>query len=159
MVNTTGHEQLVPMRWLKPGLNSIYSLLGKTPPAVEPSAAFRTEAVRQMMLDTMKAIGAEQRHPQVLRKISFAVDIHALWYTRSDLMAVLASERGESFAREKIADLSRLFDGLLPKALKYSEQRTFAPGEKPRRGPRGRVADDAHRRPWFKRARRAKPGL
>jgi hypothetical protein len=109
------------MRWFKPNLNSIYSLLGRTAPQPSPAAAFRTEAVRQIMLDTMIAVGLEQSHPQVYHRICFAQDIQALWYTRSDLMTALASERGESFAQEKIGGISSLFDGLLPQSLKYRE--------------------------------------
>ena len=109
------------MRWFKPNLNSVYSLLGRTAPQASPAAAFRTEAVRQIMRETMTAIGLEQSHPQVYHRIFFAQDIQALWYARSDLMTALASEHGESFAQEKIAALSSLFDGLLPPSLKYRE--------------------------------------
>lgn len=109
------------MRWFKPNLNSIYSLLGRTAPQTSPAAAFSTEAVRQMMLETMTAIGLEQSQPQVYHRIFFAQDIQALWYARSDLMTALASEHGESFAQEKIALVSSRFDGLLPSSLKYRE--------------------------------------
>lgn len=109
------------MRWFKPNLNSIYSLLGRTVPQPAPAAAFRTEAVRQIMLETMTAIGLDQSHPQVYHRIFFAQDVQALWYTRSDLMTVLASEQGEAFAQEKIAVISSLFDGLLPQSLRYRE--------------------------------------
>ena len=111
------------MRWFKPNLNSIYSLLGRTPPQSSPAAAFRTEAVRQMMLETMTVVELEKSHPQVYHRICFAQDIQALWYARSDLMTALASEHGESFAQEKIAVVSGLFDGLLPQSLKYREPR------------------------------------
>ena len=116
------------MRWFKPNLNSIYSLLGRTPPQVSPTAAGRTEAVRQMMLDIITAVGLEKSHPQVYHRVFFAQDIQALWYARSDLMTAFASEHGESFAQEKIAVVSSLFDGLLPAAFKY---------RKPRKGPVG----------------------
>ena len=145
------------MRWLKTGFNSIYGLLGKTAPATEPADAFRTEAVRQMMLDTLTGSGLQERHPLVFRKITYAADVQALWYTRSDLMTTLASERGETFAREKMAAISRLFDGLLPTALKYSEPRTFTQGVKPPQLAGGSPGDLTRRRPWFKRARKAKP--
>ena len=111
------------MRWIKPNLNSIYSLLGRTPPQVTPTAAGRTEAVRQMMLEIITAVGLEKSHPQVYRRVFFAPDIQALWYARSDLMTAFASVHGESFAQEKIAGISGLFDGLLPQSLKYREPR------------------------------------
>lgn len=128
------------MRWIKPSLTSIYSLLGKPPPAIEPAHAFRVEAVRQMMMDAMTSAGLDKSHPQVFRKISFALDIHALWYARSDLMTALASERGETFAHENIAAISGLFEGLLPQALRYDpragSQRTN--GSAARYGPKRR---------------------
>ncbi len=79
------------------------------------------EAVRRLMLETMTEIGLDQRHTTVFGKISYADDIHALWYARSDLMTVLAAERGEVYASEKIAAISALFDGLLPPSFKYRQ--------------------------------------
>ncbi|MEO8857250.1 MAG: hypothetical protein ABI343_09705 [Burkholderiaceae bacterium] len=107
------------MRWLKPNLKSIYSLLGKPPPTEAPAQTFRMEAVRQTMLDVTKASGLEARHPELVRQIAYAVDIQALWYVRSDLMTAIASERGETFAQEKIAGISALFEGLLPQSFRY----------------------------------------
>ena len=111
------------MRWFKPNLNSIYSLLGRTPAQVSSTAADRTEALRQMMLGIITAVGLEKSNPQVYHQIFFASDIQALWYARSDLMTAFASEHGESFAQGKIAVISGLFDGLLPQSLKYREPR------------------------------------
>lgn len=128
------------MRWIKPSLTSIYSLLGKPPPPMEPATAFRVEAVRQMMMDAMTGAGLEKSHPQVFRKISFALDIQALWYARSDLMTALASERGETFAHERIAVISGLFEGLLPRAFRY-DPRAGSPrtkGSAARYGPKRR---------------------
>ena len=119
------------MRWLKPNLNSIYNLLGRTTPRPVPAAAFRTEAVRQMMLEALTSGSVGERHPRVFRRIFHAEDVHALWYARSDLMMVLASEKGETFAEEKIADISRLFDGLLPKTIKYQPRPSAGPMAKP----------------------------
>ena len=118
------------MRWFKPNLKSIYSLLGQTAPSPEPAAAFRTEAVRQMMLDTMTTIGLEATYPHIFSRIFHAVDAQTLWYARSELMTALASEWGETFAREKIAAISGAFEGLLPEGFRYQ----------PRVGP-DRVAD------------------
>ena len=114
------------MRWTKPSLKSIHSLFGKVPPLAAPAAAFRVEAVRQMMLDEMTGLGLDKSHPKVFGKISYAFDIQALWYARSDLMTAFASERGETFAREKIAALSELFDGLLPQSFRYDPRASAA---------------------------------
>lgn len=73
------------------------------------------------MLETLTVSGLNQSHPQTYHRIFFAQDAQALWYTRSDLMTVLASERGEAFAQEKISAISSLFEGLLPQSLKYRE--------------------------------------
>ena len=120
----SGSHKRYSMRWLKPNLNSIYSLLGKPPPAAAPAEAFRIEAVRQLMLDTVMALDLDKLHPEVVRKISYALDIQGLWFARSDLMTAIASERGETFAREKLVGITELFDGLLPKAFSYQPSKT-----------------------------------
>ncbi len=104
------------MRRLKPNLRSIFGLLGQTGPMTEPAMELRTEDVRQAMLDAMTACGLEELHPNIVRRISYADDIQALWYARGDVMTALASARGEAFAQEAMAVLSRLFYGLLPEA-------------------------------------------
>ena len=40
-----------------------------------------------------------------------------LWYLRGDLMAALAAIQGEAAAREKVAGITRMFQGLLPGSL------------------------------------------
>ena len=102
-------------------MNSIYDLLGKPVPHAEPAATVRMEAARQAMLDTLTDIGLDRRHPMVFGKISYADNIQTLWYARSDLMAVLAAERGEVYAQDKIAAISALFEGLLPASFKYRQ--------------------------------------
>lgn len=105
------------MRWLKPTLNSLYGMLGQGAPAPEASLELRTEQVRQAMLDFIALSEVGARHPQVVRRIRYADDIQGLWYARSDVMTAFADERGEGFAQEQVAVVSRLFDGLLPQAL------------------------------------------
>ena len=110
-----------PAKWFKSSLTSIYGLLGKPRPPSEPEEARRLEAARQMMLQIMTELGLDQPHPVVFRHIFYAEDAQALWYCRSELMTVLSAERGEPFAREKIAEISKQFDGLLPKSFQYRE--------------------------------------
>ena len=53
----------------------------------------------------------------VTRRIRYANDIQALWYLRGDLMAALASTRGEMAARQQVQQITRMFEGLLPGSL------------------------------------------
>ena len=55
--------------------------------------------------------------PQLTRRIRYANDIQALWYLRGDLMAALAAQQGEAYARETIQDISDQFQGLLPRGM------------------------------------------
>jgi hypothetical protein len=104
------------MRWLKPGLRSIYGLLGNPPAPTESVLEEGLEDVRESMLDALGDSGS--RHfPQVTRRIRYAGEIQALWYLRGDLMAALASMHGEKLARQKIASITAQFQGLLPGSL------------------------------------------
>jgi hypothetical protein len=104
------------MRWLKPGLRSIYGLLGNSPAPSDSVLEDGTEDIREAMLDALGDAGSRQS-PQVTRRIRYASDIHALWYLRGDLMAALASMHGEKVARQKIASITAQFQGLLPGGL------------------------------------------
>lgn len=105
------------MRWLKPNLrSSLYALLGQ---ASEPSmdqAHLAMERIRTAMLELLGDQGCEA-HPAFVRRVRFAADPQALWFARSDLMAVLASLHGEARAREQVEAVSGMFDGLLPASL------------------------------------------
>jgi hypothetical protein len=105
------------MRWLKPNLrSSIYGLLGNPAPPSESMLESSTEDIREAMLSSLGESGPQQ-FPQVTRRIRYANDIQALWYLRGDLMGALAALHGEAKAREKVASVSALFDGLLPGSL------------------------------------------
>ena len=75
-----------------------------------------TEDVREAMLDAL-GDDAPKQFPQITRRIRYASDIQSLWYLRGDLMATLATMNGEMAAREKIASISHMFQGLLPNGL------------------------------------------
>ncbi len=111
------------MRWMKPNLKSIYGLLGHAGPQAEPAWDQRMDRVRQAMMDEMAVGDLSERYPMVARRIFYADTVHALWYVRSDLMTALAGEWGETLAQQKMAMLSRLFEGLLPEARNYRESR------------------------------------
>ena len=76
----------------------------------------RTEDIRQIMLRELGQYG-ERKFPAIARRVRFAPDVQGLWYARTDVMAILSNNHGETIAREKMTSISRLFKGLLPKSL------------------------------------------
>ena len=94
---------------------SCMALLGRT--ETSPQALTdRTEVIRQLMLSELGEYG-EKKFPAITRRVRYAPDIQGLWYARSDVMAILATTYGETLAREKVADISGRFNGLLPESL------------------------------------------
>ncbi|MES3003730.1 MAG: hypothetical protein V4787_23770 [Pseudomonadota bacterium] len=75
-----------------------------------------TEDIRESMLSVLGDTGIKH-FPQVTRRIRYANDIQALWYLRGDLMGALAAMHGEAAARQKIASITHMFQGLLPGGL------------------------------------------
>ena len=105
------------MRWLKPNLrSSIYGLLGNPVTPSESVLETGTEDIREAMLGLLGE-GGPKHFPAITRRIRYANDIQALWYLRGDLMGALASMHGEAEARQKIATLTAMFQGLLPNGL------------------------------------------
>lgn len=92
------------------------ALLGLTETRAPAELSDRTEDIRQLMLNELGEYG-EKKFPAVARRVRYATDVQGLWYARSDVMAILANTHGETVAREKIADISGKFNGLLPKGL------------------------------------------
>jgi hypothetical protein len=104
------------MNWIKGGLRSVYGLLGNPAATSESVLETGTEDIREAMLDLLGTSGGKQ-FANVTRRIRYANDIQALWYLRGDLMAALATTLGEAAARERVQRITRMFHGLLPKAL------------------------------------------
>jgi hypothetical protein len=105
------------MRWLKPNLRSgIYGLLGNPVAPSESVLEAGMEDLRESMLSLLGEGGFKQ-FPQVTRRIRYANDVHALWYLRGDLMAALAAMHGELAARQRIASITAMFQGLVPESL------------------------------------------
>ena len=75
-----------------------------------------TEKIRRLMLIELGQYG-EKKFPAFSHRVRAARDILGLWYARSDLMSILATTYGETVAREKVADITSKFKGLLPKSL------------------------------------------
>jgi len=76
----------------------------------------RTDDIRELILDAMGEFG-EKNYPSIIRRVRYAQDIQGLWYTRGDVMAVLAAVHGETVAREKLVSITEKFEGLLPRGL------------------------------------------
>lgn len=88
--------------------NSFWAMLGQDISS-EPDTVAR---VRQAMLSLMAEYcpdNAELRH-----KLTFASDIDALWYLRSNLMIELSARHGELVARNLISRITFLFQERQP---------------------------------------------
>lgn len=105
------------MRWFKGSIrSSIYGLLGNPVAPSDSMLETGTEDIREAMLALLGEGGTKQ-FANVTRRIRYANDIQALWYLRGDLMASLATTLGEAAARQKVHQITRMFDGLLPGSL------------------------------------------
>jgi len=106
------------MRWFKPNLKSIHALFGFGHPPVQDTVLdLGIEDIREAMLALLQGLDTSQ-HPQVERRIRYALDVLALWYLRGDLMALLASHYGEAGARERLDPISDMFRAMLPHGLR-----------------------------------------
>lgn len=104
------------MRWLKTNLkDSFVALLGggdTNPENLEE----RIDGIREFMLRELGE-SAKKNNPKLVRTVTFAPEVQDLWYARGELMAAFSDLYGETLARQKIAQVTRLFKGLLPEAL------------------------------------------
>ena len=102
----------VPRKAIK---DSFFALLGGSKPSATPKESV-IQSIRQRMLDHLgDATGEDNEY--IARRIRLAEDIEALWYLRGNLMRALAAMHGESQARERMAEITKLFKGQLPGAL------------------------------------------
>ena len=108
------------MRWFKPNIrSSFYALLARVHPH-EPQTTvleYSVEGIRESMLALVGDV-PESAYPHIVRRIRYAVDVHALWYLRGDVMAVLAGKYGESEALERLDTLTEMFEDFLPEGLR-----------------------------------------
>jgi len=105
------------MRFFKGNLrNSIYGLLGN--PVVPTASVLEegTEDIREAMLALLEEAGPRQ-FSNVIRRVRYANDVQALWYLRGDVMAALSATHGESAARARVQQITRMFQGLMPGSL------------------------------------------
>lgn len=99
---------------------SIYALLsGSTPARVAAKSAARKEDRMEDIRDAMlqELHDASEDYPHVLRRIRLATDIQTLWYLRGDSMSILAARHGENEAGRRMARITTMFHGLLPRGL------------------------------------------
>jgi hypothetical protein len=74
------------------------------------------ETIRFAMLRVLGEDGAVA-YPVIQLRVTYAEDIHDLWYLRGDVMAAVAAQNGEVFARRELSTISAMFTGLLPSGL------------------------------------------
>ncbi len=91
-------------------------LLSEATPEV--SAKSRVAAIRQAMLDQLADLPSSSQVSKMRARIPYAPDLQTLWYLRADMMTQLAATLGESVATQRMAVITKLFEGLLPAAQK-----------------------------------------
>lgn len=102
------------MRLFKPGIrHSISALLGSE---VRKNSPETLEPVRKAMLSALGQEGA-LINPQLTRRLNYLADAQALWFTRSEMMAVLSQLHGEAKAVQMMQDLAPIFRGVVPDSL------------------------------------------
>ena len=105
------------MRWFKGNLrSSIYGLLGNPVTPTESVLDDGMEDIREAMLALLGEDGT-RRFANVTRRVRYANDVQGLWYLRGDVMAALAATQGEASARQKVQQITGMFQGLLPGSL------------------------------------------
>ena len=82
----------------------------------EADAASLTKDIRVAMVAAMlEALRGQTTRPAVWNKVIYATSIQTLWYLRTDLMAFLSEQAGETRAREKLAEITEKFRGAMPR--------------------------------------------
>lgn len=105
------------MRWTTSNIVSgMQSLLSKNSGQETQAAVEALADIRQAMLDEL-AICAHRVSPSIRVRVCGAADIQDLWYLRGDLMAAIAAADGEATAKRKMAQISNMFRGQLPRGL------------------------------------------
>lgn len=96
-------------------ISSMQGLLGLSVPDGGRGAC-RIEDIRQAMLDSLGDEGCAN-YPHIERRVLFAPDLHGLWYLRTDIMVAISSLQGEVVASQRIRQITRMFEGLLPRGM------------------------------------------
>ena len=88
--------------------NSFWAMLGQD----ISSAPDTFGRVRRAMLSLVDEYCPDS--PELRHKLTFATDIDALWYLRSNLMIVLSARHGELVARNLVSRITFLFQERQP---------------------------------------------
>jgi hypothetical protein len=107
------------MRWNLPDVRSpIDHMLGRDRPASTAWVHHQgVERIRHAMLASLAGIAGCNVARMNIR-LRYAADIEALWYLRDDLFSMLSDIQGEGPARATLDQLTELFHGQLPMALR-----------------------------------------
>ena len=93
-----------------------HSQSGNFTHTLEQDAAGRVEKIRSAMLCCVGA-GSSPQHERLERRLRWALDAQALWYLRSDLMAVLSDASDEREARVQVQNITAMFRGLVSESM------------------------------------------
>jgi hypothetical protein len=86
--------------------------------ATNLNAEGRIREIREAMLDSLSDLGNSSQLTKVSGRVLYAPDIQSLWYLRGDVMTMVAASLGESVAKDRLAIITKMFNGLLPSAQK-----------------------------------------
>jgi len=102
---------------LKVGLSSIYQISSPQRLQREESDAALAEQFRAGMLELTASVDGEPA-VRLARRIRYASNLQALWFMRSELMALLAPVCGEAEAMHKLEVISAQVREALPSGLR-----------------------------------------
>jgi hypothetical protein len=86
--------------------------------ATNLNAENRIQKIREAMLDSLSDLGNSPQLTKVSGRVLYAPDLQSLWYLRGDMMTMLAGLLGESVAKDRLATITKMFNGLLPSGQK-----------------------------------------
>jgi hypothetical protein len=126
------------MAWFKKSnfissIQAMFAVSTAKTPAVEEHEDI-VEEIRSRMA-AMASVDPSETGRGLVRRIRYAPDIHALWFIRIELMALLAHTHGEAVARERLERLGILFARLLPEGLRSRPSPLGHHEERTDRGP------------------------
>jgi hypothetical protein len=78
----------------------------------------RIENIREEMLRALSKAGVSHHlvYSKTWSAVVDAVGVDALWYLRSDLLALLTEQHGETAARKQLAEITERFRGMVHKS-------------------------------------------
>ncbi len=105
------------MRWTASSfMSGVNTLIRGSSGTKDKNTPKSIQEIRDAMLLAMGST-ASDRFAVIQLRVTYADDVEDLWYLRGDVMAAIASQDGEVLAREKVASISEMFVGLVPRAL------------------------------------------